>query len=241
MANFAGVDPGLVFLALLGGVFPAILWLLFWLREDKRHPEPRTLLIGTFLAGVATVLIALPIEERIVAFFGAGALLTIVCWAATEEILKFGASLTTGLASKAFDEPIDAMVYLITAALGFSAFENTLFILKDLLQNGGELGLLTGSMRAIGATLLHVAASALVGGALAYTFYRSRWARAGATAVGIVLAIALHSAFNQLILVSNGEHTLAVFGGLWVIIVGIILFFEYIKNRAPKSSLPSSF
>ncbi len=241
MAILHGINAGYVFFALLGGVFPALLWLFFWLREDKKHPEPRALLIGTFLAGVATVLLALPIEERVAALYGAGAFVTIILWAATEELLKFGASLTTGLRSRAFDEPVDAMVYLITAALGFSAFENALFILKDLIENGSELGLLTASMRSIGATLLHVAASAIVGGALACTFYRSRWTRAGATLVGVVLAVALHTLFNQLILSSNGEKTLWVFGGLWCIIIGVILFFEYIKNSRSKTTLPSSF
>ena len=46
--------------ALVGGLLPAFLWLFFWLREDKEHPEPKGLLFFTFLAGMSTVILVLP-------------------------------------------------------------------------------------------------------------------------------------------------------------------------------------
>jgi RsiW-degrading membrane proteinase PrsW (M82 family) len=141
------------------------------------------------------------------------------------------------LRSKAYDEPVDAMIYLMTAALGFAALENTLFVLKDLLENGSAIGMLTTSMRTVGATLLHVAASALIGGSLALVFYKSKVSRFFMLIVGIILATALHTLFNQLIIATKGEGTLYVFGGLWILIVGIILLFEYIKNRKQPSRI----
>ncbi|PIR47104.1 MAG: hypothetical protein COV07_00735 [Candidatus Vogelbacteria bacterium CG10_big_fil_rev_8_21_14_0_10_45_14] len=241
MAFTQGVEPTIVFFALLGGVFPALLWLFFWLREDKLHPEPRSVLVASFFAGVAVVLLALPAEQKIATIFSAGTFITILLWAATEEVLKFFGACATGMISKAYDEPIDAIVYMITVAIGFATFENTLFILRDLIQNGTDIGILTASMRAIGATLLHVAASAIVGGCIALAYYRHVFVKILTGIVGLILATLLHTLFNQIIIKSNGELTLYVFAGLWVIIVGIILFFEYAKQIKPRTSLPIGF
>jgi RsiW-degrading membrane proteinase PrsW (M82 family) len=38
-------------LAILGGIGPAMLWLWFWLKEDRLHPEPKALLTRVFLFG----------------------------------------------------------------------------------------------------------------------------------------------------------------------------------------------
>jgi RsiW-degrading membrane proteinase PrsW (M82 family) len=47
----------------LTAVLPALLWLFFWLREDRFHPEPRGLLILTFLAGGLVVFLITPLEQ----------------------------------------------------------------------------------------------------------------------------------------------------------------------------------
>ena len=49
----------IIFLAMLGGVLPALLWLTFWLMEDRCEPEPKRYLLLTFIAGGAMVLAAL--------------------------------------------------------------------------------------------------------------------------------------------------------------------------------------
>ena len=49
--------------ALLAGLLPALLWLIFWLREDNLHPEPRSLVAGTFLSGMVVVVIAVFLEK----------------------------------------------------------------------------------------------------------------------------------------------------------------------------------
>ena len=50
-------------------------------------------------------------------------------WAAlVEEVVKFMAIRFMILNDPEFDEPVDAMIYMITASLGFAAIENILFI-----------------------------------------------------------------------------------------------------------------
>jgi len=230
-AIFQAVSPSILLFALVGGVLPAVLWLLFWLREDARHPEPRSLIIGTFFAGAFVVIIALPAEQYSIRLLGGSiTVLVLLAWAFIEELLKYLAALGTSFRSHAFDEPVDAMIYLITAALGFAALENTLFILKDLLEESSTIGILTASMRSVGATLLHVAAAAVIGGCVALAFYRSWPLKIIAAISGVLLATALHLAFNHLIMLGGGEHTFLVFGALWVLIIGIILFFEKVKH-----------
>lgn len=231
MADWS-ITPQILFFALAGGILPTIIWLLFWLREDARHPEPRGLIITTFFAGAFSVVLVLPLEQTAAIYLKTTAGFTIILvWAFIEEIMKYFAAWITDFGSKEFDEPIDAMIYLITVALGFAATENTLFILKDVMEHGTRIALLTTSMRAIGATLLHVAASASLGGMLALAFYKkSKFVKFLYTVLGILTATLLHTAFNHFIMDKDGQNTLVVFGVLWLVIIGIILLFEKIKT-----------
>ena len=131
--------------AALGGLLPALLWLWFWRREDRRHPEPRPLIALAFLAGIIAVPLVLPLEKYVAKFVLGGseietiaginlmlALTGIILWSLIEEILKFLAAYLTVLRRKEVDEPIDLVIYMITVALGFAAAENALFLLDDL-------------------------------------------------------------------------------------------------------------
>ena len=42
--------PDRFFLALTFGILPALLWLWFWLHEDRLHPEPRKTIMFMFLS-----------------------------------------------------------------------------------------------------------------------------------------------------------------------------------------------
>src|SRR6185503_954988 len=87
---------------------------------------------------------------------------------------KFLAAAATVLWRWEDDEPIDPVMYMVAVALGFAAVENTLFLISPLA--GGTLlqTLLTGNLRFVGATLLHVLSSAAIGVALALSFYKPR-------------------------------------------------------------------
>lgn len=215
---------------MLGGVLPALLWLTFWLMEDRCEPEPKRYLLLAFITGGLSVFIALWLEQKAQLYFSGSALLFV--WAATEELLKFGAAYLVALRLRVFDEPLDAVVYMVTVALGFAAFENALFMLTPL-QNGDVLRtIIVGDMRFIGATLLHTLSSATIGIALALAFYKGAKARRLAALVGVILAVFLHTLFNFFILGSDGGATFWIFLCIWFGIVVMLFMTEQVKQPA---------
>jgi len=56
-------DPKTLGLSFVGGILPALIWLWFWLKEDKENPEPKGLLFLTFILGMIAVIIILPLEK----------------------------------------------------------------------------------------------------------------------------------------------------------------------------------
>lgn len=223
-----------VLLALLGGLIPALFWLWFWLREDKAQPEPRALIITSFIAGMIVVPLVLPLQQFAHSRFAGDEL--ILVWVTIEEILKYSAALIVVLWHRAVDEPIDAIIYMITIALGFSAAENALFLFNPLVAGDLFQSVLTGHLRFLGATLLHVLASGTVGVLMALAFYRSRRVRILAATFGLFIAIALHALFNFSIMNARGESILSAFLFVWMGIIALFLVFEKVKRmRRPRA------
>lgn len=219
-----------MFVAFLGGVLPAFLWLFFWLLEDRCQPEPKRYILLCFVLGGVAVLPALWVEQAVIPYVSGFMLLFV--WAATEEILKFAAAYLGGLRWRVFDEPLDAIIYLVTAALGFSAIENMLFLFGPLGQGDALRSLLVGDLRFMGATLLHTLASATIGITLALSYYKPVLVRRLAALLGVILAIALHTLFNFFILGRGGDATFWIFLCIWVGIVAVLLLTERVKQPA---------
>lgn len=217
--------------AFLGGIVPALVWLLFWLREDL-HPEPKRLLTKAFAVGAVVIPFALLAEALISCvvtysfipapqveylsstkapfqfcttaapplrnvLFLAGPLM-MVGFAASEEVIKYIGARRFVLKGKDFDEPVDAMIYLITVALGFAAFENILFLIPAFGSTLFE-GFIVTNLRFLGATLLHAVSSGVVGYAIALSFYR-RGDQKRYLGAGLLFATALHTLFNILVM-----------------------------------------
>src|SRR3989344_1958216 len=218
--------------AIAGGALPTLVWLLFWLREDRKHPEPIRLLFLTFAVGMLVVLPVLKLEAFVYQSVS-GETLRILLWSTIEELGKFIAVLSTVLWRKEIDEPIDYVVYMVTVALGFAAVENTLFIFNPISQGLATTGIVTGNLRFIGATLLHIGASAAVGICMALAFYKNRLRKYQYMAFGLILAIALHIGFNLTILIGNGTHSVLASSLVWIAIIGILLLLEKVKKVHP--------
>lgn len=230
------------------GFLPPAFWLWFWLREDA-HPEPKKEVLLVFFAGAGAVLAALVLENT---FFTANIslqkslgytlltfqFLNILGFAFIEELVKTGAAFFTALKSRYFDEPVDAMIYLVTAALGFAALENVLFIAESL-KSGVHQSILVSSFRFINAALLHASASAIIGAGLAFSFFHKE-RRLFELILGITLATLLHALYNFFIIGGIGPANgagfqvastlLVVFGAM----VALLLF-----ERARRTSLYS--
>lgn len=214
--------------AFLSGLIPALFWLWFWLREDKERPEPLLLIAITFLGGMAVVPLALPLQKYAIDLYHGRTLIFI--WVVIEETLKYALALTIILWNKAVDEPIDAVIYMITIALGFACLENTLFVLNPLATGDYLNSVLTGSFRFLGATLLHVLASGTIGVLLAFSFHKGTFAKMLYGMIGLCLAIVLHALFNFFIMDASGEAILGVFLFVWFGIIILFLLLEKIKQ-----------
>jgi RsiW-degrading membrane proteinase PrsW (M82 family) len=241
----APITPGNLFFALIGGILPALLWLWFWLKEDRLHPEPRRLIILTFLAGMAVVALALPVEQLIHYIFkklglvmAYGGFLLLFFWALTEELSKYLAAKKTAFNKKEFDEPVDALIYLITAALGFAALENVIFLFGVINDYGLITGFVTGNLRFAGATLVHILSSASVGASIAFAFFHKEKLKRNIFG-GLFLATLLHALFNYFIIKTSGEYIFQIFFPLWILVILLLLIFEKVKKISAKGGSAS--
>ena len=219
--------------ALAGGIFPALAWLWFWRREDSAHPEPRRLIALAFLAGMVTVALVIPIQKYVATLLSSTTLIY-TAWSAIEEIMKYLAARFTVLKRREDDEPIDPVIYMVAVALGFAALENALFLLSPLSGDTATQTILTGNLRFVGATLLHVLSSAVIGVALGLSFYKPKAAKRAYALFGVILAILLHSAFNFFILNTPEAHLLRTFGYVWIGLIALLAVLEYVKRIHPR-------
>lgn len=208
----------------LAAILPSLAWLFFFLKEDI-HPEPRRLIFYVFSLGA---LFTLPV---IVIQFGFKELfeflkntpLAILFLALSEEVFKFLAAWWGVRREPEFDEPVDAMIYMVAAGLGFAAVEN-LFIIGGTLTETAITPFLAALqvmlIRFVGATLLHVLASALMG------FY---WAKRKILS-GLLVATSVHAFFNYLILVSQNNNLLYAALLLSIAAFFVLQDFEKLKS-----------
>ena len=225
---------------------PPVLWLLFYLRED-RHPEPKLLLLMTFIGGMISVALAIVGECAFVQLINGGscqngvnygaqnAFVLFLGIASIEEYIKYAAVKLLVLRRKDFNEPVDAMIYMITAALGFAAVENVLFAFP-LFHQSVRLGLEITTNRFLGANLLHALSSAIVGFFLARAWFSPH--RHHFIAIGVIIASFLHAIFNYLILIHDGlsEGTLYLFLLLAMMAVVVFIDFERLRGRGEVES-----
>jgi protease PrsW len=234
-----------ILLAIGIGFIPSIIWLLFWLREDA-HPEPKRILIKAFCYGMLSVPFAIAFELWALNVTGYSDFIMLVSdaknyggeiffmligvtilWAVIEEVMKFVFG-SRELAQKEDNEPIDPVIYMVTAALGFAALENVLFIMSPLLSGELAQATMAAHQRFMGATLLHVLASGLIGLSIGYTFYRSRIVKIVAITLGACGAAALHAAFNIFIILYESRIFL-IFAAMWVLVIAFIVAVERLK------------
>lgn len=210
----------MVILPSILGLLPAVLWLIFFLREDAARPEPKRMIIYTFLGGAIAAGVAVIPEFYLQKYFPAPADIPnyisplLGPFAFIEELAKFLIVYLIVKRSAYFDEAVDAMIYMITAGLGFAAVENILNLI------GAEATFQIFALRSIGATLLHALASGILG------FY---WARKYLIP-GIVLATLLHWAFNYFVLL---YQNIEIYTTGLLLLAAIFLFhdFEILKAK----------
>lgn len=213
--------------AFILGLMPAIIWMSFFLWEDYKRPEPKGLILSTFILGGISAFVALQVQ---VLFNSLANVLnlqelsvaSVTIMAGIEEVVKFALVYWWVSKKRDFDEPIDAMVYMIIAALGFATIEN----IASAAKSPAAFELIT--LRAIGATLLHSLSSGLVGYYWARSLLRLESLK-NAVLKGLVAATIVHALFNSLVLIYGPAWQVTIF----LAFVGFFLLndFEKIKKK----------
>ena len=189
------------------GLAPSTIWLLFYLRKD-RHPEPKSMILKIFFWGMLSALPAIFIEKGIsleLAKISLSPSLMLILnnllgAALVEETLKYLVVRGEVMKTRDFDESIDAMLYMIVAALGFAASENVLILLEIAPSFVLKQTLLVIGLRFLGAVFLHALCSAVVGFWIAVSFSRYREEKFRFVGLGLFIAICLHGLFNFFII-----------------------------------------
>jgi RsiW-degrading membrane proteinase PrsW (M82 family) len=225
-------------LYILFGTLPSVIWLLFYLRKDA-NPESNRMVLKIFSCGMLMALPAILLEMGIIRFLEELKLSLILLTllnvfigiALVEELLKYWVVRRKVLRNEEFDEPIDAMLYMIIAALGFAAAENILILCSlgptFLFSNV----LIISILRFWGATFLHVLASGLIGYFLALSVFETR-KRGRLLSLGIITATLLHGIYNFSImeLQENPASLLIPIA----ILIGLAIFLTFAFKRLKK-------
>lgn len=228
-------------LGIIVSFLPGLAWLFFYLKEDP-HPEPKYLIFITFIAGVISGFIAFFIqliinnqfeELGILPFNKNSTVLEIISiftlYAFIEEIVKFLVVFQTVSKNKNFDEPIDAMIYMIVGALGFATLENLGVLTNSkIIQNSLPMLFQTASLRFAGATLLHTLTSGILGYFWALSI--REFGLKKPLILGIILVTVLHTIFNFFIIIFG--NTLFTF--LFLGIIGMFLLTDFEKLKYKK-------
>ncbi len=222
--------------AIFFGLAPSFIWLLFYLRKDS-HPESNKMVIKIFICGMAIALVAAFAELGIASFLEKE--LTLLGWilynllgiAFVEELLKYLVVRRKILGDSAFDEPVDAIVYMIITALGFAALENILILtsLKEAFPFFNTI--MTSTIRFVGATFLHALASGTLGFFLALSLFHSK-KRIQLIISGIAVATVLHAVYN-LTIIKTAENISWALVPL-VLLVSMAVFVSYGFKKVKK-------
>ncbi|EYB66974.1 hypothetical protein DEIPH_ctg055orf0002 [Deinococcus phoenicis] len=197
-------------------------WLWFFIRRD-RHPEPAWLLARTFGWGLLAWAVAAAFEgsfDRL-----AFPLVVMLLTAVVEEGSKFLAA-STAASEHAFDEPMDGLVYAVTAALGFALLENVTYTLG--------FGTPAATWHALLTTLAHALFSAPQGYALGGRHLRGgRWWRSR----GLLISISLHFLFNGLLTGRAGWPQLLALGAV-VLLMAVLAgrYYLHFETHARENS-----
>ena len=218
---------GVYSLLIIFSLAPSIIWLLIFLRRDS-HPESNRMILKVFFLGMLAVIPAALLE---LGFFDKAVLVPLprivmqiisvfLGIALVEEIFKYLVVKKFVLRDSEFDEPVDAMLYMIIAALGFAAAENLLIFVPMYANFQLFEASVTSIFRFVGATFLHALCSGLIGYYMALSFLRVK-SRFKLIAKGVLIAVLMHGPYNLSIMEIEGGFKFIV---PILILLGLAIF-----------------
>lgn len=226
------------------GLIPSLVWMSFFYKRDC-HPEPKYLITKTFLMGIILSPFAVLLQLAFthlnqwvsIDYFVPNSSLFFLWAAFVEEFVKFYAVRIIALTDPNFDEPMDAIVYMMMAGLGFAAIENILVLFRTI-PDGVNTALTIWGLRSLGATLLHALSSGLLGYFLALSWFSKEHQRKFIF-VGLIISTLFHFSFNIYLANSVAQISgLALATGLLCVMSFLVyVLFDKIRDRTPQGSI----
>lgn len=182
--------------AVLSALLPGLFWIWYFQRRDRFHPEPWPVLGRAFVIGAVAVLPAAALEYPFRSLIHGELDLVTAFWLSFgvvgfgEELIKLIAVYLGVYHLPEFDEPVDGIVYAVTAGVGFSVVENVLYI--------STFGLEVAPLRAVIASLAHASFSGVSGHFLGKAKFGG--AALPALSRGLLLAAALHGVYDFILI-----------------------------------------
>jgi RsiW-degrading membrane proteinase PrsW (M82 family)/DNA-directed RNA polymerase subunit RPC12/RpoP len=216
---------------------PGVFWLWLVYRGDRYRPEPRSLVVRTFLWGMVVAIPVATLESFLIwlanpdTFFSGddvplslatAAYMSFVVAGLTEELGKYVVVRRTVYRSPYFDEPMDGLVYSSAAALGFASLENFGY----LLSFGWELILIRGPY----STLAHVLFAAMWGYPLGLSKIREGGTRRWVW-FGLIGSMIAHGLFDFFLFTGDMYSLLSI-----PVFLGSVVLFIIMWRRARQLS-----
>lgn len=155
----------------------------------------------------------------------------------SEEFFKYLVVRVKVVDNPHLDEPLDIMLYMVVAALGFTAVENVLYLFAPVGQISFDelIGrtLIICLVRFIGATFLHTLCSAIVGYSFAISFYEVKRKRIY-VALGVLTAVGLHGFYDFSIMTLDG-YIKFVIPVIIILTLAFLVFSGFEKLKKMKS------
>lgn len=203
-------------LAILPGVL-ICLWIFY---RDRHNKEPIFLLFICFLAGIGSSFPAIEMEEfgfslgirestNILETFT----LAFGVVGFSEEFVKFVCVMLFAYPWKAFDEPLDGIVYSVMVSMGFATIENIIY--------ANIYGTETTILRAFTAVPAHAAFAIFMGYHIGIAKFSPTKSKYWHLFLGLAGAITLHGAYDFFLLQQN----IPELGILAMAILAICIFY----------------
>ncbi|TQJ32515.1 PrsW family intramembrane metalloprotease [Microbacterium sp. SLBN-146] len=198
------IGPGASLVGMVLALLPLAGVLIAVRLVDRWEPEPRGLVIFAVAWGaIASVGIALGVDLALSLLFGAAGapgsdvFSSVVQAPIVEEVAKgLGLYIIFVTARRAFDGPVDGIVYGALVGAGFAFTENIQYFAISFLEGGAADASATFFIRGILSPFAHVMFTCVTGFALGLAARRGAKSAIGPLLLGLVGAIALHALWN---------------------------------------------
>jgi RsiW-degrading membrane proteinase PrsW (M82 family) len=230
---------------ILSFFFP-FLWIYYFCRKDP-HPEPILWLVFAFFLGILSGILSFKAEESLanLFIFDPNNTYLVLISVFFEEFFKFLVIAVFIFSKKVFDEPIDAMIYMMFSAFGFAFIENFGYLTRaklETLTNDSFLNVvfITALLRFLGPNLIHILSSSLIG--FGYSF-KVATRHSLPFFISFLAAIFLHFIFNFVIiksqLVEEGIYLASlilpiIWSAFWVVIFEL----DYLSLKDGRKQQP---